>query len=184
VLISLVLGLSLVYAIAPANFIATFDTTVGTFNLNVTRAYAPLGVDRFYELILANYYDGNGLFRVITGFVVQWGINGDPTVTSKWVNATILDDPVLISNVAGTIAFATAGPDTRTTQLFINYVDNSFLDSQGFAPFGTVSDLTVPNGIYSGYGEQPDQDLITSEGNAYLQANFPSLSYINTVRIM
>ncbi len=169
---------------APDLFVATFSTTVGNFDVNCTRAYSPYGVDRFYELVTDRYYDGNGFFRVVPGFVVQFGINGSPAISGNWSNANIPDDPVIISNIAGTISYADAGPNTRTTQLFINYADNSFLDGQGFTPFCQVmGSLSVPLAINSQYGENPDQDLIYSQGNSYLQANFPNLSYINTVRI-
>jgi len=170
---------------APATFNAVFATTVGNFTVSCTRSNSPNGVDRFYELVSLKYYDGNGFFRVVTGFVVQFGINGNPTISGNWSNQNIPDDPVIISNVEGTIAFADAGPDTRTTQLYINYADNSFLDQQGFTPFCTVQgSMDVPLAINSQYGEQPDQDLIYSQGNAYLKKNFPNLSYINSVRIV
>ncbi len=176
---------------APSTFLVQFSTTVknGTGNivLNITRSWAPNGVDRFWELLQSplNYYNENGFFRLVPGFVgmhfrnvnllVQFGINGNPTVSQKWENAYIQDDPVILSNTVGTISYADAGPNTRTTQLFINYADNSFLDSQGFAPFGyVVSGMDVADSIYSGYGEAPEQGDIYAEGNRYYILSFTS----------
>ncbi len=120
------------------------------------------------------------MFRVVPGFVIQWGINGSPAVSAKW-NTPITDDPVTRSNVRGTVSYATAGPNTRTTQLFVNLANNSFLDSQGFAPFARVSvGMQYFDAAYSGYGQSPNQDLIYSQGNQYLQANFPLLTDFNT----
>ena len=162
---------------APSAFKATFITSAGSFTLAITRAAAPLGVDRFYNLMYYGYFGnstmgpGNaaGFFRVVPNFVVQFGIAGLPAVSAAWENANIKDDPVVMSNTVGTIAFATAGPDTRTTQVYINLGDNSRLDKDGFAPFGKVVEgMQVVTALYSGYGEQPDQDLIYSQGDAYL----------------
>ena len=171
---------------APKVFNATFDTTAGAFTLTVTRSAAPLGADRFYNLAYYGYFGNatvggneNGFFRFVPGFVVQFGIAGVPAVSAAWNAPPIKDDPVVLSNTVGTIAFATAGPDTRTTQLFINLGDNSGLDAQGFAPFGVVTagyDV-VSTQLYQGYGEQPDQDQIYSDGDAYLRRAFPKLSY-------
>ena len=158
----------------------------GTVTLNVTRASAPLGADRFWAASRCNYWGnatlaGNegGLFRVVPNFVIQWGIAGQPAVTAAW-DTVIADDPVVLSNLRGTVAFATAGPNTRTTQLFINLADNSRLDAQGFAPFATVSeaDTATFETAYAGYGEEPDQDQITALGDKYLHSKFPKLSWI------
>jgi len=183
-----------IFAKAPKTFLVEFATTVnqgqGTIVINITRSWAPYGVDRFYELLTLNdstfcYYNQNGFFRVVPGFVVQFGINGNPTISNAWENANIPDDPVILSNIEGTMAYADAGPNTRTTQLFINYADNSFLDSEGFAPFGViVQGMDVALAINSQYQQEPDQTLIYSEGNSYLQANFPGLDYITTASIM
>jgi peptidyl-prolyl cis-trans isomerase A (cyclophilin A) len=177
---------------APASFNTTFLTTAGKFTLAIDRAAAPLGVDRYYNLIHCAYLqnsssfpsdNGAGFFRVVPGFVVQFGIAGIPALSAAWNEPPIKDDPVVLSNVAGTIAFATAGPNTRTTQLFINLGDNARLDADGFAPFGRVTDaagLAVVRAINSAAGEQPDQDKIYAQGDAYLRANFPQLDYIIT----
>jgi peptidyl-prolyl cis-trans isomerase A (cyclophilin A) len=152
--------------------------------LEVNKAWAPIGVQRFWELLKARYYDLNGLFRVVPGFVIQWGINGVPSVSERW-NATIKDDPVKASNVRATLSYATAGPDTRTTQLFVNLANNSFLDSQGFAPFAKViSGMDVIDAVYAGYGGNPDQNTIYAQGNAYLQSQFPLLTYIETAVVI
>lgn len=171
---------------APATFSVLFATEAGNFTVDVKRSNAPIGADRFYSLVKCKYFDDNGFFRVVPGFVVQWGINGTPSVSAAWENANINDDPVILSNVFGTMAYADAGPDTRTTQIFVNLGDNSGLDAQGFAPFGTISstDMGVFSKIYAGYGQDPDQDLIYSQGNKYLQANFPKLTYSSTVTIV
>ncbi len=156
--------------------------------LDITRAWAPLGVDRFYTLVKQEkYYDNSGFFRVLPGFVVQFGIAGDPALSKKWENANIQDDPVLKSNTRGYISYATAGPNTRTTQLFINYGNNARLDNMGFAPFGVVSasaDMIALDHIYSGYGQDPDQGEIYAEGNTYLKKNYPNLDYIKSITIV
>jgi len=179
---------ALVDARAPDHFQATFQTSVkhgdGSFTVDVRRSYAPHGVDRFYDLINNGYFTENEFFRVVPNFVVQWGIAGDPQQTAHWKNANIPDDPVRLSNVRGSITFATAGPNTRTTQLFVNLKDNSRLDGMGFSAFGmVVRGFDVVEHIYSGYGEEPDQGEITSEGNQYLQQQFPRLDYITGVKI-
>jgi len=148
-----------------STFSARFDTTKGPFVVTVTRSWAPRGADRFYNLVRSHFYDNQPIFRVLPGFVVQWGISGTPSVARKWQNATINDDPVTHSNDKGTITFATSGPNTRTTQLFVNLTANSSLDSQGFAPFGTVtSGLSVFDHLYSGYGDTFDQGAFTQQG--------------------
>jgi peptidyl-prolyl cis-trans isomerase A (cyclophilin A) len=167
-----------------------FDTSQGTFQIEVHRDWAPNGADRFYNLVKNGFYDDTRFFRVIKGFMVQFGINGNPKISQVWRNANIADDPVEESNLRGFVTFATAGPNTRTTQVFINYGDNPSLDGQGFAPFGKViSGLDVVQHLYSNYGEGaprgegPDQSRVQTEGNAYLQKNFPQLDYIKKAAI-
>ena len=123
---------------APDTFKAVFNTTKGNFTVEVTRSLAPNGADRFYNLAKSGFFTDIAFFRVIPGFMCQFGIHGDPAVAAKWRDANIPDDPVKGSNTRGAITFATAGPNTRTTQLFINFGDNTGLDAQGFAPFGKV----------------------------------------------
>lgn len=175
---------------APASFKADFDTSKGKFTVTVTRAWAPQGADRFYNLVKNGFYDDVRFFRVINGFMAQFGIHGTPAVQSAWRGAPLKDDPVKQSNKRGFITFATAGPNTRTTQLFINFRDNGNLDSMGFAAFGEVtSGMDVVDMIYSGYGEGaprgkgPDQGRLQAEGNAYLMKDFPKLDFIKTATI-
>jgi peptidyl-prolyl cis-trans isomerase A (cyclophilin A) len=169
--------------VAPATYNVQFDTSVGTFVVQVTRAWAPKGADRFYNLVKNGYYDNSRFFRVIPNFMVQFGINGDPKIQSAWREANITDDPVTQSNTRGFITFATAGRNSRTTQVFINYRDNSRLDGDGFAPFGQViSGMEVVDKINAEYREQPLQELIQSQGNAYLN-KFPKLDYIKKASI-
>jgi len=174
------------FGAAPAKYQVEFQTSVNggsSFTIEVTRALAPYGADRFYDLVTSKYFDGDRFFRVVPDFVVQWGLNGDPGTTSQW-KTNIPDDPVAMSNKRGTVVFATAGPNTRTTQLFINFEDNSRLDGMGFAPFGSVvQGFDVVQHIFAGYGEQPDQGRITDEGNSYLQQSFPRLDYIVSARV-
>jgi peptidyl-prolyl cis-trans isomerase A (cyclophilin A) len=170
---------------APEQFQARFTTTKGDFVVEVTRAMAPVGADRFYNLVKYGFYYGCGFFRVVPGFVVQFGLGPNPAVNNAWDNAKIADDPVQGSNVRGTLSFATAGPGTRTTQLFISFADNSRLDTMGFAPFGKVVEgMDIVDRIYSGYGQTPDQGRITHEGAAYLKANFPELDTITKAIIV
>ncbi len=175
------------HAKAPAVYRASFQTTKGTFVVTVHRAWAPLGADRFYNLVRAHFFDGVRFFRVVTGFVVQFGISPDPAVSRAWQNANINDDPVKASNTAGTITYADAGPNTRTTQVFINLANNaSNLDRMGFSPFGRVtSGMNVVNRLYAGYDDQPtnDQQQITSQGDAFLRKHFPKLDRIVSARI-
>lgn len=175
---------------APETFKVDFDTSKGKFVVEVTRAWAPNGADRLYNLVKNGFYNDTRFFRVISGFMVQFGIHGDPAVSAPWRMARIPDDPVKQSNKRGYITFATAGPNTRTTQVFINFGDNAGLDSQGFSPFGRVtSGMDVVDKLYSGYGEGapsgrgPNQGQIQSEGNAYLTKSFPQLDYVKTATI-
>lgn len=170
---------------APDTVRVRFETTKGPFVVEAYRAWAPRGVDRFYQLARIGYFDGVRFFRVISGFMAQFGIHGDPSVSTAWHDRTIPDDSVTQSNRRGTITFATRGPNSRTTQLFINLVDNQKLDRRGFAPIGVItSGMNVVDSLYSGYGEGapmgsgPYQPLITAQGNAYLQRDFPRLDYI------
>ncbi len=170
---------------APETFKAQFDTTKGKFTVEVTRSLAPNGADRFYNLAKSGYFTDIGFFRVVPGFMVQFGIHGDPAVSAKWREANIPDDPVKGSNTRGTITFATAGPNTRTTQLFINFGNNTPLDRQGFAPFGKVTEgMDVVDKINAEYGESPNQGRIQMEGNAYLKSGFPNLDYIKSAVIV
>jgi peptidyl-prolyl cis-trans isomerase A (cyclophilin A) len=161
------------------------DTSEGPVVLEVDRSLAPNGAQRFYELVKAKYFDGARFYRVVPGFVVQWGAAASPAVTKRW-DVTIPDDPVKESNARGTVAFAATGqPNSRTTHLFINLGNNGRLDALGFAPIGRVAGgMRAVDDIYSGYGEQPNQDLIGTQGNAYLQKSFPKLDYIKTARIV
>jgi len=174
---------------APDEFEARFHTTAGDFTVHVTRDWAPEGADRFYNLVVNGYYDGNRFFRVVPGFVVQWGMHGDPDVNANWRasdDATIPDDEVRQSNTRGTVTFATSGEDSRTTQLFINFGDNARLDGMGFSVFGTVTGdgMDVVDSIESKYGQQPSQQRIHAEGNAYLDARFPDLDHIISATIV
>lgn len=175
---------------APPTYKANFDTSKGRFVIQVTRAWAPRGADRFYNLVKNGYYDDVRFFRVIPNFMAQFGIHGNPSVMAAWRAARIQDDPVKQSNLRGYVVFATAGPNTRTTQIFINFKDNSGLDKQGFAPFGEVVEgMDIVDQIYSGYGEGaprgkgPDQGRLNAEGNAYLMKDFPRLDYIKSATI-
>jgi peptidyl-prolyl cis-trans isomerase A (cyclophilin A) len=176
---------------APAKYTVKFDTSAGVFNVEVQRAWAPNGADRFYNLVKNGFYDNCRFFRVIEGFMVQFGINGDPAVSSVWQTARIPVDPVKESNQRGYITYAMAGaPTTRTTQVFINFRDNASLDGQGFAPFGKVtSGMDVVDKLYNGYGEGapggkgPEQGHVQAEGNAYLTKSFPKLDYIKKATI-
>src|ERR1051325_8947738 len=175
---------------APATYKARFDTTKGVFVVEVTRAWAPKGADRFYNLVKNGFYDNVRFFRVVSGFMVQFGIHGDPGIMARWRTAQIGDDPVTQSNTRGMITFATAGPNTRTSQVFINFGDNSQLDKMGFAPFGhVVSGMNIVDAINAEYGEGaprgrgPDQSRIQNEGNAYLTKEFSRLDFIKKATI-
>ncbi len=175
---------------APDSFRARFSTTKGAFVIVVHRAWAPHGADRFYNLVRSGFYDGVRFFRVIPGFMAQFGIHGDTGVTAAWRVRTIPDDPVRGSNARGIVTYATAGPGTRTTQVFINYRDNNRLDGSGFAPFGQVVEgMQVVDALYGGYGEGapngrgPDQFRLNIEGEKYLARQFPKLDKINKARV-
>ena len=175
---------------APATYKARFETSKGTFVVDVTRDWAPNGADRFYNLVKNGFYDGVRFFRVLDGFMAQFGINGDPKISAAWREARIQDDPVKQSNRRGFVTYAMAGPNTRTSQIFINYGDNSALDKQRFAPFGQVSSgMNVVDALHSGYGEGaprgkgPDQGRVQMEGNAYLTKNFPQLDFVKKATI-
>jgi peptidyl-prolyl cis-trans isomerase A (cyclophilin A) len=169
---------------APDVFKAEFTTTKGNFVVEVHRDWAPLGADRFYNLVRGGFFTDAAFFRVVPNFMVQFGLNANPAVNSVWQKANIVDDRATQSNKRGYITFATAGPNTRTTQLFINFKDNAFLDSQGFAPFGMVVEgMDVVDKINSAYGERPDQGRITAEGKAYLDKNFPQLDRITAAKV-
>jgi peptidyl-prolyl cis-trans isomerase A (cyclophilin A) len=170
---------------APDVYEVKFETTKGDFVVKVTRSWAPIGADRFYNLVKHGFFSGAPFFRIVPGFIVQFGLTGDPAVNSAWRNANLKDDPVTQSNKPGTLTFATAGPNTRTTQFFINFGTNTFLDGQGFAPFGEVtSGMDVVKNLYSGYGEKPDQGAITTQGKAYIEKNFPNIDSIKSATVV
>jgi peptidyl-prolyl cis-trans isomerase A (cyclophilin A) len=177
---------------APPEFKVKLATTKGDVVILVHRDWSPLGADHFYELTQMHFYDGTRFFRALKGFIVQWGINGDPKVNKDWSVIPIHDDPPKVSNKVGTVVYAAAGPNSRTTQLFINLGDNSrTLDPQGFTPFGEViQGMDNVMKLYMGYGEGPpggtgpDQAAIADIGNPYLEEHFPKLDYIKTVRVV
>jgi len=175
---------------APPTYKAKFDTSKGAFVIEVHRDWAPNGADRFYNLVKNGFFNDARFFRVISGFMVQFGIHADPKISAVWRDADIKDDPVKESNKRGLVTFATAGPDTRTTQVFINFGNNTALDDQGFSPFGQViSGMNVVDQLYSEYGEGapsgqgPDQGLVQKQGNAYLAKGFPKLDFIRKATI-
>jgi peptidyl-prolyl cis-trans isomerase A (cyclophilin A) len=177
---------------APDVFSAKFATSKGDFVIDVHRDWAPQGADRFYNLVKAGYFNETRFFRVISGFMAQIGIHGKPEISAVWNDQQIPDDPVVKSNTRGFVTFAkTNNPNSRTTQFFINLVDNNNLDSMGFAPFGQVkSGIEVINSLYSGYGEGaprgqgPRQDRIQNEGNAYLMRDFPQLDFVKEATVL
>lgn len=177
---------------APEVYKAKFSTSKGDFIVEVHRDWAPQAADRFYNLVKIGFYDDERFFRVVDGFMVQWGINGDPAVNRVWREAKIPDDPVKQSNKRGFITFATSGPNARTTQVFINFVDsNTRLDAMNFAPFGKIAQgMEVVDSLYKGYGEGaprgngPNQGQLQSEGNAYLQASFPQMDFVKSATIV
>jgi peptidyl-prolyl cis-trans isomerase A (cyclophilin A) len=176
---------------APDVYRVKFETSKGDFTVEVTKAWAPEGAERFYRLIEQRFYDDARFFRAVRNFVVQFGINGDPAIEARWRSIPIPDDAVRQSNKRGTITFATSGPNSRTTQVFINLRDNSRLDHSGFAPFGQVIEgIDVVEGFFNAYGDGPpggvgpEQDRIESQGNAYLEAKFPRLDYVKHAQIV
>jgi len=174
-------------AIAPASFQVKFTTTKGDFVVEVHRDWSPLGADRFYNLVKNRYFTNVAFFRNLTGFIVQFGMSPDPKIGAVWQEAKIKDDPAkpTVHNTKGTVVFATAGPGTRSNQFFVNYGDNRSLDSQGFTPFGEVTEgMDIALAINSAYGERPDQGRILTEGAAYLDKSFPSLDKIKTATIV
>jgi peptidyl-prolyl cis-trans isomerase A (cyclophilin A) len=178
---------AMLHARAPETYDVKFVTTKGDFTIRVHRDWAPLGADRFYNLVEHHFYNEASFFRVLPGFVVQFGVSAYPPVARVWSKADLKDDPVKQSNRRGTVTFATAGPNTRTTQVFINLGNNGGLDGQGFAPFGeVVAGMDVVGGLYSGYGEgaSNNQNLIQSEGKTYLDKNFPKLDSIRTATLV
>ena len=177
-------------ASVPDLFKVNLDTSKGPVVIEVHKDWAPLGAERFYQLVKSGYYDGARFFRVLPGFMAQFGIAADPQTTAKWKESNLQDDPVKQSNTRGMVTFATAGPNTRTTQMFINTGDNARLDSQGFAPIGKViSGQEAVESFFSGYGEGapagrgPAQQLIEMQGNAYLEKDFPELDFIKKASI-
>jgi peptidyl-prolyl cis-trans isomerase A (cyclophilin A) len=169
----------------PAKYRVLLDTSAGPITIEVDRKLAPNGAKHFYELVNAGYFDGARFYRVVPGFVVQWGYAADPAVSKKW-DFNIPDDPVKASNTRGMVSFAATGrANSRSTHLFINLGSNARLDAFGFAPIGRVTNgMSNVEHIYSGYGEKPDQGQIQAEGNAYLQQNYPRLDYIKSARIV
>ena len=176
---------------APDVFQARFETSKGDFVIEVHRAWSPIGADRFYNLVANGYYDNVRFFRVIAGFMAQFGMHGDPAVLAAWREQRITDDPVVQSNTRGFVSYAMGGPDTRTTQIFINFGDNSRLDGMGFSPFGQVVEgMEVVDQIYSGYGDTqprgrgPHVPSIHTRGNEYLDAEFPNLDFVTRATIV
>jgi peptidyl-prolyl cis-trans isomerase A (cyclophilin A) len=178
-------------AASPDSFQVKFVTTKGDFTVQVNRAWAPKGADRFYRLVKEGYFKDVRFFRVLPRFMAQFGLSGNPALNAKMDTLRISDDPVAQSNKRGTLTFATAGPNTRSNQFFINYGDNATLDVQGFSPFGRVVDgMKVVDAMYGGYGEGapngagPSQDSIVTKGNEYLQRAFPKLDYIKSATVV
>lgn len=176
---------------APEVYEVKFVTTAGDFTIQVTRAWAPAGADRFYNLVRHHFYDGASFFRVLPGFMAQFGLSAYPQVSKAWEQANLKDDRVVQSNHRGFISFAMAGPNTRTTQVFINYGNNEALDKSGFSPFGMVTDgMESVDKLYSGYGEGapdghgPSQELIGTRGRSYLEKSFPKLDSIKTATLV
>ncbi len=169
---------------SPASYKARFETTAGPFTVEVQREWSPLGADRFFNLVQSGYFNGARFFRVVPGFVVQFGLNADPAITAAWKSQNLQDDPVRRSNGRGFLSFATSGPNTRTTQLFINLGDNVRLDQMGFSPFGLVTEgMEAVDKITAEYAESPQQPEIEQKGEAYLQQNFPKLDKVTKASI-
>lgn len=175
----------------PDTFYVALETTEGVLTLEVIRAWAPLGAFRFYNLVKHGFYDGSRFFRVLPGFIAQFGANGQPAIEAAWRDQALPDDPVRVSNLGGTISFAMAGPNTRVSQVFINYRDNPGLDAHGFVPFGRVvagGDVLLK--LDSSYGEPqplgrgPSWECIQESGNAYLEEQFPRLDYVRSARLV
>ncbi|MEQ1353928.1 MAG: peptidylprolyl isomerase [Candidatus Acidiferrum sp.] len=176
---------------APESYQVIFSTTKGDFTVTVTRAWAPKGADRFYNLVKHHFFDNASFFRVLTGFIAQFGLSAYPPVNAAWSKATITDDPVTQSNKKYYVTFATAGPNTRTTQVFINLADNPRLDGMGFAAFAQVTDgMNVVDTLYAGYGEGapsgggPDQGEIEKQGRSYLDKGWPKLDSIKSAKLV
>ncbi|MFA6111729.1 MAG: peptidylprolyl isomerase [Candidatus Latescibacterota bacterium] len=173
---------------APERFRVRFETSVGDFTVEVERALAPTGADRFYNLVRNGFYHDQRFFRVVPGFVVQWGIHGDPAISARWEGTGIADEPVRGSNQRGILCFAAASaPNSRTTQVFISLKDNAYLDGYGFAPFGRVTEgIETVDKLNGEYGEAPSkkQNLIQQQGNRYLQEQFPALDYIKATKLL
>jgi peptidyl-prolyl cis-trans isomerase A (cyclophilin A) len=168
----------------PEEYRVKFDTSKGPFTVEIHREWSPLGSDRFYELVTTGFYDDARFFRIVPKFVVQFGISKDPKTSAHWQAMNIPDDPVREKNLRGYLTYAMGGPNTRTTQIFINLADNVSLDTQGFSPFGRVIEgMNVVDSLYAGYGEAPQQDLIQTQGNEYLKSQFPQLDYIKSAKI-
>lgn len=166
---------------SPAEYKVRLQTTKGDVVVLVHRDWSPLAADHFYELVQTGFYNDTAFFRSVPGFIVQWGMNGDPKLNKEWSEATIQDDPPKVSNKVGTVVFAKTGePNSRSTQLFINLGDNSgSLDAQGFTPFGEViQGMENVMHLETKYGEQPNQQSIADSGNAYLKEQFPQLDYV------
>ncbi|MBM3793972.1 MAG: peptidylprolyl isomerase [Acidobacteria bacterium] len=169
----------------PERYRVKFETTKGDFVVDAVRPWSPLGADRFHELVTSGFYENCRFFRVVPGFVLQFGIKGVPGTDMKWKKLAIDDDLPAVGNSTGTVTFATGGPRTRTTQVFINYKDNSQLDTRGFTPFGRVTEgMGVVMAINAEYAERPDQGKLSLEGNAYLDREFPRLDYIKKASIV
>lgn len=170
---------------APAEFLVRLNTSKGEALVQIHRNWSPQGADRLYNLIRIGYFKHIAFFRVLPGFIVQFGLHGDPGITRVWSNANIPDEPVKHSNKRGTLTYAKAGPNTRSVQFFINYADNPSLDGLGFSPLGEVAaGMETLDAIYSGYGESPNQGAIQVQGNEYLKASFPNLDYILSAEIV
>ena len=171
---------------APAHFAARFETSAGTFVIEVERAKAPLGADRFYHLVSNGFYDGQYFFRVVPGRLVQFGLSGQPSLAGRWAEAVLADDPADQSNARGTISFAAAGPASRSTQVFINLKDNAQFDRQGLVPFGRVQSggMAAVEAVHSAYGEAPQAQRLGREGDVYLKKHFPDLDIIEQARLV
>lgn len=171
--------------VAPSDFKVKFSTGKGDFTVVCFRDWAPRGVDRFYSLVKAGFFDETRFFRVVPNFVVQWGLPADPKVARAWEPARLQDDPVKQTNVRGMLSFAKSGPNTRTTQIFVNLKDNTGLDGQGFPPFAKVIEgMDVIEKLTAEYGEQPNQGRLQAEGNEYLKKEFPNLDFVKTARVV